>query len=166
MLKKHIVAGLAALLISFATAEAGDFEVGTRYGRSVEQDGGNLEIAARYFPFSVLSLGVSLGYANLQYDKGWYYKKAQTMPLGGYLNAHLPLPMVKPYAGIGGVFYSVNDVTSPNPVDRDKEHSGTLTVQGGVDIAFPAPKLRLNIEARRLVSDRQTLVLGGVWFLF
>lgn len=166
MLKKFIAAGLASLFISISTAYAGDFEVGTRYGRSLEQDGGNIEITARYFPVPVLSLGASLGYANLQYDKGWYYKKTDTIPLGGYVNAHLPLPMVKPYAGVGGVYYSVNNVTSPNPADQGNERSGTLTVQGGVDISLPAPKLSLNIEARRLVSDSQTLLLGGVWFRF
>lgn len=166
MLKAFVAAVFASLFISISTAYAGNFEVGTRYGRSLVQDGGNIEIAARYFPASVLSLGASLGYANLQYDKGWYYKKTDTIPLGGYVNAHLPLPMVKPYAGIGGLFYCVNDVASPNPTDRGSERSGTLTVQGGVDISLPAPKLSLNIEARRLVSDRQTLVLGGVWFRF
>lgn len=148
-------------------AAAGNFDVGARYGRTIEQDGNNLEIAARYFPIPFLSLGASLGYANLRYDKGLYYKKADTMPLGAYANAHLPLlPFVKPYAGLGVVYYSVNNISSPNQLDRGEEHSGTMTVQGGADISLPLPKLSLNIEARRLINDRQTMLLGGVWFRF
>ncbi|MDD2500603.1 MAG: hypothetical protein PHN92_07270 [Geobacter sp.] len=161
-----ITATIATLCISsFATA--GSLDVGARYGRTVEQDGNNLEIAARYFPIPFVSLGASLGYANLRYDKGVYYKKADTMPLGGYVNAHLPLiPFIKPYAGIGALYYSVNNISSPNPLDRGEEHSGTMTVQGGADISLPLPKLSLNIEARRLINDRQTQLLGGIWFRF
>lgn len=157
---------LGLILCLGSTAMAGSFDVGARYGRTIEEDGGNLEVAARYFPIPFLSLGASLGYANLRYDKGWYYKKADTLPLGGYVNAHLPLPQIKPYAGIGVVYYSVNDISSPNQLDRGEDHSGTMTVQGGVDISLPLPKLSLNVEARRLINDRQTLFLGGVWFRF
>lgn len=158
---------IATTLCISGLASAGSFDVGARYGRTIEQDGNNLEIAARYFPIPFLSLGASLGYANLRYDKGFYYKKADTMPLGGYANAHLPfIPFVKPYAGVGVVYYSVNNISSPNQFDRGEEHSGTMTVQGGADISLPLPKLSLNIEARRLINDRQTLLLGGVWFRF
>jgi hypothetical protein len=59
-----------------------------------------------------------------------------------------------------------SDVTSPNPSDRRKEHAGTMTFQGGVDISIPVPFLSLNLEARRLVNDHQTQLLGGVWFRF
>ncbi|QOX78132.1 hypothetical protein FY034_04005 [Trichlorobacter lovleyi] len=158
---------VAATLCISSLATAGDLDVGARYGRTIEQDGNNLEVAARYFPIPFLSLGASLGYANLRYDKGLYYKKADTMPLGGYANAHLPLiPFVKPYAGIGVLYYSVNNISSPNQLDRGEEHSGTMTVQGGADISLPLPKLSLNIEARRLINDRQTQLLGGIWFRF
>lgn len=157
----------AVILCISNPAIAGSLDVGARYGRTIEQDGNNLEIAARYFPIPFVSLGASLGYANLRYDKGVYYKKADTMPLGGYANAHLPLiPFVKPYAGVGAVYYSVNNISSPNQLDHGEEHSGTMTVQGGADISLPLPKLSLNIEARRLINDRQTMLLGGIWFRF
>lgn len=166
MYMKAFFSALGLILCLGSTALAGSFDVGARYGRTIEEDGGNLEIAARYFPIPFLSLGASLGYANLRYDKGWYAKKADTLPLGGYVNAHLPLPQFKPYAGVGVVYYSVNDISSPNQLDRGEDHSGTMTVQGGVDISLPLPKLSLNVEARRLINDRQTLFLGGVWFRF
>lgn len=163
---KAMVVG-SVILFGSVAAHAGSFDLGLRYGRTIEQDGNNVEAAARYFPVSFVSLGVSLGYASLNYDKGVYFKKADTIPLGGYLNAHLPLlPLVKPYAGIGGLYYSVNDISSPNPLDRGEEHSGTMTVQGGIDISLPVPLLSLNIEARRLINDRQTQILGGVWVRF
>lgn len=163
---KTLLLAATVLICISNLAHAAGFDIGARYGRNIEQDGNTFEVAARYLPVPFISLGASLGYANLRYDKGWYYKKTDTMPLGGYINAHLPLPMITPYAGVGGILYSVNDVTSPNPLDRGKEHSGTATVQGGVDISLPLPKLSLNIEARRLINDRQTQVLGGVWFRF
>lgn len=164
---RSVVLAAAALATLATQAVAGSFDVGARYGRSVEENGTTVEVAARYFPLPIVSLGATLGYTGLSYDKGWYHKKAYTMPLGGYVNAHLPLvPFVKPYAGIGGVYYGVNNVTSSNPLDRKEEHSGTMTVQGGVDISLPVPFLSLNVEARRLINDRQTLVLGGVWFSF
>jgi hypothetical protein len=164
---KSLLAVAITLLSTSSFAAAGSLDIGARYGRTVEQDGGNSEIAARYFPIPFVSLGASLGYANLHYDKGWYYKKADTMPIGGYANAHLPLvPFIKPYAGVGVIYYSVNNVTSPNQLDRGEEHSGTTTVQGGVDVSLPLPFLSLNIEARRLINDRQTMLLGGVWFRF
>lgn len=157
---------LAAICLSTA-AHAGSFDIGARYGRTLEQDGNNIEVAARWMPIPFVSLGASLGYANLRYDKGWYYKKADTIPLGAYANAHLPLvPFVKPYAGLGVMYYSVNNITSANPLDKGEEHSGTMTVQGGVDISLPVPFLTLNIEGRRLINDRQTQLLGGVWFRF
>ena len=164
--KTALITTITALcLSSFATA--GNIDVGVRYGRTIEQDGNNVEIAARYFPIPFVSLGASLGYADLHYDKGLYYKKADTMPLGGYANAHLPLiPFIKPYAGIGVIYYSVNNITSPNQLDRGAEHSGTMTVQGGLDLSLPVPYLSLNLEARRLINDRQTMLLGGVWFRF
>jgi len=164
---KTLIAVVLATVSTSSFAAAGSLDIGARYGRTVEQDGGNVEIAARYFPLPFVSLGASLGYASLHYDKDWYYKKADTMPIGGYVNAHLPLvPFIKPYAGVGVVYYSVNNVTSPNQLDRDKEHAGTTTVQGGVDVFLPVPFLSLNIEARRLINDRQTMLLGGVWFRF
>ena len=167
MTTRFVLAAAAAAVCLSTAAHAGSLDIGARYGRTVEQDGNNLEIAARYFPIPFLSLGASLGYANLRYDKGTYYKKADTMPLGGYANAHLPLiPFVKPYAGVGALYYSVNNISSPNQLDRGEEHSGTMTVQGGADISLPLPKLSLNIEARRLINDRQTQLLGGVWFRF
>ncbi len=164
---RTVLMTIAAILCISSLATAGSFDVGARYGRTIEQDGNNLEFAARYFPIPFLSLGASLGYANLRYDKGSYYKKADTMPLGGYANAHLPLiPFIKPYAGVGAVYYSVNNITSPNQLDRGEEHSGTMTFQGGVDVSLPVPFLTLNLEARRLINDRQTQLLGGVWFRF
>ncbi len=157
----------ATVLCLSSVAMAGSLDVGARYGRPLEQDGNSLEVAARWFPIPIVSLGASLGYANLRYDKGWYYKKADTMPLGGYINAHLPfLPLIKPYAGVGVLYYSVNDISSPNRLDQGREHSGTMTVQGGTDISLPLPKLSLNLEVRRLINDRQTMFLGGVWFRF
>jgi hypothetical protein len=164
---KSLLAVTVATLGISSFAAAGSLDIGARYGRTVEQDGGTIEIAARYFPIPLVSMGASLGYANLRYDKDWYYKKADTMPIGAYANAHLPLvPFIKPYAGVGVVYYSVNNVTSPNQLDRGDEHSGTTTVQGGVDLSLPVPFLSLNLEARRLINDRQTMLLGGVWFRF
>lgn len=166
MQKTICIALTAACLLLTSLATAGSFDVGARYGRTIEQDGGNTEFVARYFPIPFLSLGASLGYAKVEYEKGWYYKKADTVPLGAYINAHLPLPMLTPYVGAGVLYYSVNDVSSPNPYDQGEERSGTATVQGGVDISLPLPKLSLNIEARRLIADRQTMIMGGVWFRF
>lgn len=164
---RTVLMTVAATLCISSLATAGSLDVGARYGRTIEQDGNNLEVAVRYFPIPIVSLGASLGYANLRYDKGAYYKKADTMPLGGYANAHLPLiPFIKPYAGVGAIYYSVNNISSPNQLDHDEEHSGTMTVQGGVDVSLPVPFLSLNIEARRLINDRQTQLLGGVWFRF
>lgn len=165
---RSVVLTTAALVTLVTTqAVAGSFDLGVRYGRSIEESGTTVEVAARYFPIPLVSLGATLGYTGLRYNKGWYHKDADTMPLGGYLNGHLSMiPFVKPYAGIGGVYYGVNNVTSSNPFDRKEEHSGTMTVQGGVDISLPLPLLSLNVEARRLINDRQTLVLGGVWLRF
>lgn len=160
---------LTALLTSLALttlAEAGTIDIGARYGRTVEEDGGSAEVALRYKPIPFVSLDASLGYTRIEYDKNWYYKTSDNMTLGGYVNAHLPLPMVTPFAGIGGIVYVTNDTSSPNPADQGKEHSATMTVQGGVDISLPLPKLSITIEARRLIEDRQTLLLGGVWFRF
>lgn len=158
---------LAALLLVGSLAEAGDFDLGARVGRTIQDDGGTAEVAARYFPIPFLSLGASLGYARVEHEESWYVKKADSMPLGGYVNAHLPLiPFVKPYGGIGGVYYSINNTSSSNPADHGDEHSGTMTVQGGVDISLPVPFLTLNVEARHLINDEQTMILGGVWFRF
>lgn len=164
---KTMMAVAAATICLTNLANAGSFDIGARYGRTIEESGNTVEVAARYLPIPFVSAGVSLGYADLKYDKKIYYKKVESMPLGGYLNAHLPIiPFVKPYAGIGGIYYINNSVTSPNPSDRGKEYSGTMTFQGGVDISIPVPFLSLNLEARRLVNDRQTQLLGGVWFRF
>lgn len=162
-----LVSSMVMLLASQSVA--GGFDVGARYGRTVEKSGNTAELAVRYFPLplSVISVGASLGYADITYNKGWYRKKAHTMPLGGYLNAHLPMvPFVKPYAGIGGIYYSINNNSSSNPADRGKERSGTMTAQGGIDFSLPMPLLSLNLEVRRLISDKQTQVLGGVWLRF
>ncbi|MDY0383699.1 MAG: hypothetical protein AB7T17_04575 [Geobacter sp.] len=160
---------LTAVLLSLSLttlAEAASFDLGARFGRTVEEDGGTAEVAARYFPIPLVSLGATLGYTRIEYDKDWYYKESDTMALGGYLNGHLPLPFVKPYAGIGGIYYANNDTDSANPADQGDERSRTMTIQGGVDISLPLPFLSVNIEARHLVSDDQTMILGGVWFRF
>lgn len=157
---------LIAFLAVTTLAEAGNLDIGARYGRTVEENGGSAEVALRYYPIPFLSLDASLGYTRIEYDKHWYYKTSDNMALGGYVNAHLPLPMISPYAGIGGIYYVTNDTSSANPADQGKEHSGTMTIQGGVDISLPVPKLSVTIEARRLITDRQTMLLGGVWFRF
>ena len=41
-----------------------------------------------------------------------------------------------------------------------------MTIQGGVDISLPLPFLSVNVEVRQLLSDDQTMILGGVWFRF
>jgi len=163
---KLILAALMTCLSVATMADAGSFDLGVRYGRTIEESGGSAEVAARYLPIPFFSLGTSLGYTQLEFDKSGYDKKSDTMALGGYLNGHLPLPFVKPYAGIGGICYLVNNTSSPNPSDRDDERSATMTVQGGVDISLPVPFLSLNLEARRLINDKQTMFLGGVWFRF
>lgn len=164
-MKLMLTAVLACLALA-PLAEAASFDLGARYGRTVEENGGTAEVAARYFPIPFMSLGASLGYTRIEHDKDWYYKKSDTMALGGYLNGHLPLPFVTPYAGIGGIYYAANDTSSPNPADQGDERSATMTIQGGVDISLPLPFLSLNIEARRLLGDDQTIILGGVWFRF
>lgn len=166
MKNRLILAAVVASLAVTALAEAASLDIGARYGRTIEKDGETSEVALRYLPIPFMSLGASLGYSRLKYDKDWYYKEAETIAMGGYLNAHLPLPMVSPYAGIGGLYYVENDTSSRNPADTDKERSGTMTIQGGVDISLPLPWLSINIEARRLLGDDQTMVLGGVWFRF
>lgn len=160
---------LAAVLVSLTLttlAEAGSFDLGARYGRTIQENGGTAEVAARYFPIPLVSLGASLGYTSIEYDKKWYYKESDTMALGGYVNGHLPLPFVKPYAGIGGIYYANNDTDSGNPADQGDERSGTMTIQGGVDISLPLPFLSVNVEVRQLLGDDQTMILGGVWFRF
>lgn len=167
-MKNRLIVTALLISLSFAAlAEAGSFDLGARFGRTVEEDGGTTEVAARYFPLPFVSLGASLGYTRIEYEKNWYYKESDTMALGGYLNGHLPLlPFVKPYAGIGGIYYANNDTDSANPADQGDERSRTMTIQGGVDISLPVPFLSLNIEARRLINDNQTMILGGVWFRF
>jgi hypothetical protein len=160
---------LTAVLISLTLttlAEAASFDLGARYGRTIQENGGTAEVAARYFPIPLVSLGASLGYTSIEYDKKWYYKESDTMALGGYVNGHLPLPFVKPYAGIGGIYYANNDTDSGNPADQGDERSGTMTIQGGVDISLPLPFLSVNVEVRQLLGDDQTMILGGVWFRF
>lgn len=169
-MKLKAVLIISLLVTAFAgQAFAGGFDIGARYGRTVEKSGNTAELAVRYFPLplSIISMGASVGYADITHNKGWYRKKSHIMPIGGYLNAHLPLvPVIKPYAGIGGIYYSINNTSSTNPADRGKERSGTMTVQGGLDFSLPLPLLSLNLEARRLISDKQTQVLGGVWLRF
>jgi hypothetical protein len=160
---------LTAVLLSLSLttlAEAASFDLGARYGRTIEENGGTAEVAARYFPIPLVSLGATLGYTRIEYDKDWYYKESDTMALGGYLNGHLPLPFFKPYGGIGGIYYANNDTDSGNPADQGDERSATMTIQGGVDISLPLPFLSVNIEVRRLLGDDQTMILGGVWFRF
>lgn len=167
MKRIRLTAVILTLFGAATLADAGNLDLGARYGRTAEHEGSTTEVAIRYLPIPFLSLGASLGYSRLEYDKNWYYKKTDNILLGGFVNAHLPLPMVSPYAGAGGIFYAAREVSSPNPTDHDKEHSGTATVQGGLDISLPAvPKMRINIEARRLINDRQTMILGGVWYRF
>lgn len=162
---KKLLIAVALIMLTTSIASASDLDIGIRYGRTTEQDGGGFEVAARYFPIKFISLGGSVGYSRLEYDKGWYTKKVETTTLGGYVNAHLPLPFVSPYAGIGGTLYPLNSVTSPNSTDNTTERSGTMTIQGGVDIKL-LPRVSLNIEARRLVDDSQTMILGGFWVTF
>lgn len=147
-------------------ARAGELDLGLRYGRFVEADAGGFELALRYFPVKVLSFTGTVGYSRLQYEKGWYYKNANVIPLGGYVNLHLPLPMIAPYAGVGGVLYTAKDISSPHAGDQGLERSGTLTVQGGLDISLPLPRSGLTVEVRRMLNDRQTLVMGGYRFKF
>ena len=160
---EKILVAVTLIMLTASIASASD--IGVRYGRTTEQDGGGFEAVARYFPIKFISLGGSVGYSRFEYDKGWYTKKVETTTLGGYVNAHLPLPFVSPYAGIGGILYSLNSVTSPNPTDNTTDRSGTMTIQGGVDIKL-VPRVNLNIEARRLVDDRQTMLLGGFLVTF
>lgn len=166
-MKIRLSLAVITVFLTFATlADAGSVDLGARYGRTIEENGGSAEVGLRYYPIPFLSLDASLGYTRVEYDKHWYYKTSDNMALGGYVNAHLPLPLISPYAGLGGIYYVTNDTSSANPADQGNEHSGTMTIQGGVDISLPVPKMSLNIEARRLVTDRQTMLLGGVWFRF
>ena len=164
-MKKLLVTATALIAFTASIASAATLDMGVRYGRTLEEDGGCFEVAARYFPIKFISLGGSVGYSRIEYNKGWYSKKVETTPIGGYINAHLPLPLLSPYAGIGGISYPVNSVASPHPSDNGTERSGTMTMQGGVDVAL-VPLVSMNIEVRRLVDDQQTMFLGGLWVRF
>ncbi len=167
MKKWPVLAAFVATVSVSSFASAGSLDLGARVGTSLADEGTNLEFSGRFFPIPLVSLTASLGYGTLHYDKGVYQKKSDVMPIGGFANAHVPLvPFIKPYAGIGGVYYNIRDTSSPNPADRGDERSGTMTVQAGADISLPLPKLYLNLEVRRLVDDHQTHLLGGVWLRF
>lgn len=156
-----------ALFVSISPAAcAGELDLGLRFGRVVDTDAGGYELALRYFPVKMLSFTGTVGYSQLRYDKGWYNKDVNVIPLAGYANVHLPLPLISPYGGVGGVLYTAKDISSPNLNDRGTERSGTFTVQGGVDISLPLPKSSLTIEVRRMINDKQTMVVGGYWFRF
>ena len=167
MKKWPVLAALAATVSFSSLASAGSLDLGARLGTSLSEDGSNIEFVGRYFPIPLVSLSASVGYGTLHYDKGFYQKKTDLMPIGGFVNAHVPLvPFIKPYAGVGGIYYSNRDTESPNAADSGDERSGTMTMQAGADISLPVPKLYLNLELRRLVDDHQTQLFGGVWLRF
>ncbi|MCK7496021.1 MAG: hypothetical protein MZW92_37505 [Comamonadaceae bacterium] len=108
---------LTAVLISLTLttlAEAASFDLGARYERTIQENGGTAKVTARYFPIPLVDLGASLGYG-IEYDKKWYYKESDTMALGGYLNGHLPLPFSKPYVSIRQYLRQQLDTDSGNP---------------------------------------------------
>ena len=167
MKKWPVLAAFVATVSVSSFASAGSLDLGARVGTSLDEAGNSIEFVGRFFPIPLISLSASVGYGSLHYDKGLYQKKSDVTPVGGFVNAHVPLvPFIKPYAGVGGIYYNTHNTDSTNPADGGAERSGTMTVQAGADISLPLPMLYLNVEARRLLDDHQTQLFGGVWLRF
>lgn len=147
-------------------AHAVGLDIGARFGGTLDEEPGTVELALRYFPNPLISLGGSLGYSDRRYEKDWYEKKSDIVQVGGFVNAHLPVPLIKPYAGVGVLYYDVHSTSSSYPADSYSEHTSSMTIQGGVDLTLPVPFLGLNFEVRRLLNDCQTQLFGGFWLRF
>ena len=160
---------LTVLLVGLLTgsnANAAGLDIGARFGGTVDDDLGTVELALRYFPNPLISLGGSLGYSDRRYEKDWYEKKSDIVQVGGFANAHLPVPFIKPYAGVGVLYYDVHNTSSTYPADSGSELTSSMTIQGGIDLTLPVPFLGLNFEVRRLLNDCQTQLFGGFWLRF
>ena len=163
---RKLLMTMIAVGLMGGTALAGSMDLGARYGRVPSESGSTSELFVRYRPTPIVSLGASIGSSELEYTNNGQTKRIESTPIGAQLTVHVPfIPFIKPYAGAGVQLYTNRTVTS-NGSDLSKERSSTATLQVGADLFAPFPGLSFNIEARRLVGDEKTQILGGALMSF
>lgn len=102
----------------------------------------------------IISIGASAGYVMPNKSHINSIRRNKSVPVTALIKAHLPTPLIRPYAGLGeAIEFHDHNMSTYTPV-----------VLGGADIPFGL--FFLNAEYRRHVNDRMDFFSAGVGIRF
>ncbi|MBI2354041.1 MAG: hypothetical protein HYV06_03250 [Deltaproteobacteria bacterium] len=142
------------ILFSLATSvcAADTLGVGVRAGAAAGRSSWFTEVFGDLYLDRLFSLGATVGYVLVDRDKLNSVKRDESLPITALFKLHAPLPLIKPYAGLGSalVFHDKRGV------------KGTPVALAGLDLGLGPVPLYLNIEYRRQFDDELDFISGGV----
>ncbi|GFE60480.1 hypothetical protein [Geobacter sp. AOG2] len=117
-------------------------------------DTNSFEVFGDLYLNPIISVGASAGYVMPNKNHINSIQRDKSVPITALFKAHLPIPFIRPYAGLG------------EAVEFHGHNSATYTpvVMGGADI--PLGLFFLNAEYRRHVNDRMDFFSIGAGVKF
>jgi hypothetical protein len=154
-IKSIAVAALITLLA--VTAEAADsIRMGIRGGAAVNKSSYFTEAFGDLYLNRLVSIGATAGFVTIDRDNSLNVKRDESVPITALFKVHAPIPLIKPYAGLGAalVFHDKRGV------------KGTPTALAGINLDLGLLPLFVNAEYRRQFDDKLDFLSGGVGIRF
>ena len=151
---KRIILTLFTLLALAAPSFASDsIAVGVRAGVAAGKSSFSTEAFGDLYINRLISIGATLGYTVIDKDR-FTVKRNTSVPITALFKVHAPLPIVKPYLGLGQAL-----------IFHDKRATKGSVI-GLAGLNFPIGPLFLNAEYRRQFDDKYDFLAGGVGVSF
>lgn len=154
---KKIILLISILLASVSTATAGDsVSAGIRAGAATNHSSYVTEVFGDLYLNNLISVGATVAYQVLDRDASKTAKRDESLPITALAKFHAPLPILKPYAGLGEAVI-FHDKTSA---------TGSPVILAGIDFKpLPMP-LFLNLEYRHQFNGNLDILAGGIGVKF
>ena len=155
-MKTLLTLSLMLVLAAVTNAVAADsIGIGIRDGIAHgHYDTNSVEAFGDLYLNPLISIGASAGYVMPNKNHINSIQRDKSVPITALFKAHIPIPLVRPYGGLGeAIEFHNHNIPTYTPV-----------ILGGADI--PLGLFFLNAEYRRHINDRMDFFSAGVGIKF
>lgn len=154
-MKRTVIALLVLLSLATSAVAADTFSAGLRAGAAAGQSSIFTEVFGDLHLNAIVSVGVTLAYTVVDHKFATSVKRDEALPVSALLKLRAPLPILKPYVGVGEavVFHDKRGI------------KGTAIAVAGAELSV-LPLVFLSAEYRRQFDDKLDFISGGVGVRF
>lgn len=153
-MKKYLALFFALLAFASNAFASDSIALGVRAGSATNHDSYFTEVYGDLYINRLVSLGAAVAFTSVDHGSG--VKRDESVPITLLFKVHAPIPLVKPYAGLGAatVFHGHRGI------------KGTPVALLGLDVKLGVVPVFLNLEYRRQFDDQLDYLGGGVGISF